>query len=250
MRPKCGIRPYHDHESFQCFNSPFVFIHLLLNSARPHRKRSSESIWGGRSHRGLECNSNRCIGKNKKITAIEWGISHWYMSSLAALYYIWKPGLSSLQRHKHRAASHAVTAGAGLIWWGGKMLRQVVWILPSHILPFQTVGSHDFGKILTICFQFCLPGKTIRSPQCVVYCYPYPRLDYWDLGDCSFLSLMTSTPILCYSPISRIRTCSLALKIYRWLLQIYLHRRIYWNFLLLLAVGAISSLMRSLHQGR
>ena len=46
------------------------------------------------------------------------------------------------------------------------MLQQVVLILPSHILPFQTVGLHDFGKILTICSQFCLPGKIIRSPQC------------------------------------------------------------------------------------
>ena len=50
------------------------------------------------------------------------------------------------------------TAGAGLFWWG-KMLRQVVWILPTHILPFQTVGSHDFGKILTFCSQFCFPAK-------------------------------------------------------------------------------------------
>ena len=56
------------------------------------------------------------------------------------------------------------TARARLLWWG-KMLWQIVWILPSHILPFQTVGSHDFGKILTICSQFCLPGKIIRSPQ-------------------------------------------------------------------------------------
>ena len=38
--------------------------------------------------------------------------------------------------------------------------------MPSHILPFQTVGSRDFGKILTTCRQFCLPGKIIRSPQC------------------------------------------------------------------------------------
>ena len=59
------------------------------------------------------------------------------------------------------------TAGAGVFWWGGKMLRQVVWILPSHTLPFQTVGSHDFGKFLTICFQFCLPTKIIRSPRAV-----------------------------------------------------------------------------------
>jgi hypothetical protein len=46
------------------------------------------------------------------------------------------------------------------------MLQQIVLILPSHISPFQTVGSHDFSKILTICSQFCLPGKIIRSPQC------------------------------------------------------------------------------------
>ena len=46
------------------------------------------------------------------------------------------------------------------------MLRQVVLILPSHILPFQTVGLHDFGKILTICSQFCLPSKIIWSLQC------------------------------------------------------------------------------------
>ena len=46
------------------------------------------------------------------------------------------------------------------------MLQQVVLILPSHILPFQTVRLHDFGKILTICSQFCLPSKIIRSPQC------------------------------------------------------------------------------------
>ena len=52
------------------------------------------------------------------------------------------------------------------ILMGGKMLRQVIWILPSH-LPFQTVRSHDFGKFLTICSQFCLPGKIIRLPQCV-----------------------------------------------------------------------------------
>jgi hypothetical protein len=32
------------------------------------------------------------------------------------------------------------------------------------------VGSHDFGKILTICSQFCLPGKIIWSPQCIVSC--------------------------------------------------------------------------------
>ena len=57
------------------------------------------------------------------------------------------------------------TAGARLFWWG-KMLRQVVWNLPSHILPFQTVGSHDLGKILTICFQFCFPSKIIQSLQC------------------------------------------------------------------------------------
>jgi hypothetical protein len=40
--------------------------------------------------------------------------------------------------------------------------------LPSHILPFQTVGLYDFGKILTICSQFCLPEKIIRSPRCIL----------------------------------------------------------------------------------
>ena len=51
------------------------------------------------------------------------------------------------------------TARARLFWWGGKMLQQVVWILPSHILPFQTVRLHAFGKISTNCHQFCLPGE-------------------------------------------------------------------------------------------
>jgi len=59
-----------------------------------------------------------------------------------------------------------VTAGAGLFWRGGKMLQQVLNFAKSRF-AFQTVGSHDFGKILTTCCQFCLPGKIIRSPQCV-----------------------------------------------------------------------------------
>ena len=33
------------------------------------------------------------------------------------------------------------------------------------------MGLHDFGKILTICSQFCLPGKIIRSPQCLHLAY-------------------------------------------------------------------------------
>jgi len=61
----------------------------------------------------------------------------------------------------------SITAGAGLFWRGGKMLQQVVWILPSHILLFQMVRSRAFGKILTDCYQFCLPGKIIQSPQCI-----------------------------------------------------------------------------------
>ena len=33
-------------------------------------------------------------------------------------------------------------------------------------VTFQTVGLHNFGKILTICSQFCVPSKIIQSPQC------------------------------------------------------------------------------------
>ena len=51
-----------------------------------------------------------------------------------------------------------------------KCYKQFVWILPSHILPFQTVRSRAFGKILTNCHQFCLPGKIIRSPQWGRWC--------------------------------------------------------------------------------
>ena len=83
-----------------------------------------------------------------------------------------------------------LTAGAGLFWWGGKMLRQVVWILPSHILPFQTVGLHDFGKILTICSQFCLPGKIIRSPQCLAFMCSFQIWQVWRDGLRSFWSLL------------------------------------------------------------